>query len=114
MADAFLDDLGGVVDTAFSPAPVLPGDDLTSIVTRVATGLELGDGLLQQGDQVLAVRAGVLRYRPPNKYWVEQNQRKYTPASEHFVRSSMPSPCGQPHFPLFTVFLSVHSRPSSI
>ena len=49
MADAFLDDLGGVVDTAFSPAPVLPGDDLTSIVTRVATGLELGDGLLQQG-----------------------------------------------------------------
>eukprot|EP00936_MAST-01D_sp_MAST-1D-sp1_P001616 g1616.t1 len=85
MADAFLDDLGGVVDTTFSPVPLLPGDDVTAIVTRVAKGLDLGDGLQQQQDQVLAVRAGVLRYRPPNKYWVEQNQRKYTPASEHFV-----------------------------
>ena len=84
-AVAFLEEAASALDTTFRPVAVLPGDDVTAAVTRASRNLALGDGLVQQGEAVIAVRAGVLRYRPPNKYWVEHNQRKYIPAVEDFV-----------------------------
>jgi exosome complex component RRP40 len=85
-AATFLDQAAAaVVDTSFQPIGVLPGDDVTAVAARVSRRLALGDGLVQQGEAVIAVRAGVLRYRPPNRYWVEHNQRKYIPAVEDFA-----------------------------
>ncbi|CAN0238754.1 unnamed protein product, partial [Discosporangium mesarthrocarpum] len=73
------------MDTRFVPSVTLPGDDVTEIVTRTTTNLRLGAGLIQRGDNVLATRAGMLRYRPPCTYWVESNGRRYIARNEDQV-----------------------------
>eukprot|EP00937_MAST-01D_sp_MAST-1D-sp2_P000880 g880.t1 len=82
-ADAFLGSLS--VDAQFHPVTVLAGDDVTEVVTRVAKRIQVGDGLQQRDERVVVSCAGVLRYRPPARYWVEHNQRRYVPLAEHFV-----------------------------
>lgn len=43
--------------------------------------VKLGSGLRQDGDAISAMKAGVLRFSKPNKYWVESSQRRYVPCA---------------------------------
>lgn len=55
---------------------VIPGDviDVNSETTIV-----LGPGLRQEGDDVVAVKAGILHHAETgNKYWIESNQKRVT------------------------------------
>lgn len=53
---------------------VIPGD----VVGRVIGGLEIkiGPGLKQNNTNIVATKAGILQFRHPNKFWVENSQRR--------------------------------------
>ena len=53
---------------------VVPGD----IVGRILTDVKLGPGLLQDNSNLIATKAGVVQHRPPNKYWIENSQKRVT------------------------------------
>ena len=38
--------------------------------------LKLGTGLIYFGEDVLAVRAGLLHFLKPNRFWVESHQKR--------------------------------------
>ncbi|CAG8524729.1 5403_t:CDS:2 [Ambispora leptoticha] len=60
------------------PQVVLPGDSLPVYENK----LKLGPGLIQDEDQIIAVKGGVLKHQlAGNKYWIESNQRRYVPAT---------------------------------
>ncbi|KAG9285401.1 hypothetical protein G9A89_010876 [Geosiphon pyriformis] len=60
------------------PRVVLPGDALAVFQDK----LKLGPGLIQDEDQIIAIKCGMLKHQPTgNKYWVESNQRRYVPAT---------------------------------
>lgn len=82
----------------FGPSPldmtvvgiVVPGASVTPLVERVLASSDLplksgedglpvirvGSGLVQVGEEVVAVRAGRLHYGRPNKFWIEHVQRR--------------------------------------
>ncbi|KAJ1919415.1 exosome non-catalytic core subunit rrp40 [Mycoemilia scoparia] len=68
---------------------VLPGEQVSDLFennqneeSNNSEVICLGPGLLQTGDQIQAINSGVLRHIPKtNKYWVQGNKRKYTPAT---------------------------------
>lgn len=35
-----------------------------------------GDGLVQRGDSLVVTKAGLLKFRPPNRFWVDTPQRR--------------------------------------
>ncbi|CAK9169357.1 unnamed protein product [Ilex paraguariensis] len=41
--------------------------------------IKLGGGLRQDCDAISVMKAGMLRFSKPNKYWVESSQRRYVP-----------------------------------
>jgi hypothetical protein len=58
----------------------------TKVLKQVSRTLELLRGLrLTTGSSeepkqtVIATQSGILRYTPPNKYWVESTQKRYIP-----------------------------------
>lgn len=70
---------------------VVPGTSVTPLVERVLASSDLplktgkedglpvirvGSGLVQVGEDVVAVRAGRLHYGRPNKFWIEHAQRR--------------------------------------
>ena len=93
-ASTFLKETKKLMDIGFKSEIVLPGDDVTEIVTRVTKKIKLGKhatgysprfeeyscvsggGLVQMGDAVKCVNAGALRYRPPNRYWVDYKYKR--------------------------------------
>ncbi|KAJ0402697.1 hypothetical protein P43SY_007839 [Pythium insidiosum] len=78
-ASRFLEDAQRHVDFTFSPTVVLPGDDVTDILTKQTKHVRLGAGLRQVGEaRIISSQAGVLRYRPPNRYWVEFDHKRYS------------------------------------
>uniref|UniRef100_A0AAV1TUB8 Ribosomal RNA-processing protein 40 n=1 Tax=Peronospora matthiolae TaxID=2874970 RepID=A0AAV1TUB8_9STRA len=77
-ASSFLDNAQRSVDFLFSPVVVLPGDDVTSALTKTTRRVKLGAGLKQlPDDRIVCTNAGVLRYRPANRYWVEYTCKRY-------------------------------------
>ncbi len=93
-----------------TPVPlgvVLPGTGLTAIIERAlqmaatkGDGSErarrideegrpvvrLGNGLIHSaGDDIVAVRSGILTFGRPNRFWVECKQRRYVPVANHLV-----------------------------
>ncbi|TMW69382.1 hypothetical protein Poli38472_001538 [Pythium oligandrum] len=85
-ASRFLEDAQRQVDFLFSPTVVLPGDDVTEILTKTSKNVRLGAGLrLLPGDRIVCTNAGVLRYRPPNRYWVEFDHKRYNVAVDDGV-----------------------------
>jgi len=58
---------------------VLPGDEVLLEIDSDDNQHKtvLGPGLRQQGDGVIAVKAGVLRKQEPGTYWVDCRQKKY-------------------------------------
>jgi len=88
------DDLLASVNLAFVPQPVVPGDDVTEVVSRTAAKrIKLGGGLVQApspdhgaAGAITAVRAGTLRYAAPATYWVESRaMKRYVPRAEDAI-----------------------------
>jgi exosome complex component RRP40 len=76
----------GNVDLEFKAQSVVPGDDVTSMVTRKSKKIMIGSGLSQSNKTVRAVRLGVLRYLPPSTYWVDcSSMKRYVPRAEDVV-----------------------------
>jgi hypothetical protein len=64
---------------------VIPGTNITPIVEKLFSEkrdddqlpvVKLGAGLIQSGDTLLAVRAGLLHFTKPNKFWIEGHQKR--------------------------------------
>lgn len=85
-ASSFLEDAQRSVDFLFSPIVVLPGDDVTATLTKTTRRVKLGAGLKQLADErIVCTNAGVLRYRPANRYWVEFNHKRYVASMDDGV-----------------------------
>ncbi|ALC40027.1 Rrp40 [Drosophila busckii] len=65
---------------------VMPGERVTA-VEDVAKGKRviLGPGLRRVDDKVVASKAGPLRHKEPNTFWVDSYQRRYVPARGDLV-----------------------------
>ncbi|EGG13576.1 Putative nuclease [Cavenderia fasciculata] len=62
---------------------VVPGDAIGQIDDLK---VRIGPGLLQNKDQVVASKAGVLRFSKFHKfYWIENEQKRYVPQAEDMV-----------------------------
>lgn len=51
---------------------VIPGD----VIGRFTSNVKLGPGLSQQMSNIIATKAGLLKHRAPNKYWIENKQKR--------------------------------------
>lgn len=60
---------------------MVPGDVVLDLSTMTNQTIKLGSGLRQDGDAISAIKAGVLRFAKPNKYWVESSQKRYVPCA---------------------------------
>lgn len=77
-ASSFLEEAQRSVNFLFVPVVVLPGDDVTNIVTKNTRRVKLGAGLKQVSyERIVCTNAGVLRYRPSNRYWIDYNYKRY-------------------------------------
>ncbi|BFF95963.1 exosome complex component RRP40 [Drosophila madeirensis] len=67
-------------------AIVMPGERITSI-EEVAKEKRviLGPGLRRLDDTVVASKAGPLRHKEPNTFWIDNYQRRYVPARGDLV-----------------------------
>ncbi|KAG7308381.1 hypothetical protein JYU34_005578 [Plutella xylostella] len=60
---------------------VLPGDYCDEIVSvGEKSRVLLGPGLRKEFDKVYMTKAGILRKKNPNTYWVDSHQKRYVPA----------------------------------
>ncbi|KAH9323183.1 hypothetical protein KI387_017822 [Taxus chinensis] len=59
-----------------------PGDTVLDLTKLGNQTLRLGGGLRQDFDYVTVTKVGRLRYKKPNKYWVEGSHKRYTPCVE--------------------------------
>lgn len=60
---------------------VLPGDfcdEITTVAEKIK--VILGPGLRKEHNKVFAAKAGVLRKRAPNTYWIDSYQKRYIPS----------------------------------
>ena len=67
------------VDSTFRSVAVLPGDNVTKLVTGLRKNINLRAGLHQVGDAVFSSLSGALRYKAPSTYWVEADRMMYIP-----------------------------------
>mmetsp|Transcript_25169 Transcript_25169/g.81194 ORF Transcript_25169/g.81194 Transcript_25169/m.81194 type:complete len:270 (+) Transcript_25169:15-824(+) len=77
-AKSLLDEAGKEM-AAFPSRSVLPGDDITDSVLQITAEVRIGDGLAQRGDSLVVTKAGLLKFRPPNRFWVDTPQKRYDP-----------------------------------
>jgi hypothetical protein len=89
-AENFLNNLEKSLERNFRERSVLPGDDVTQDIdlSMISNGenIELGSGLQLINQHVLCRTAGILKFKEPKRYWIEQDLRKvwillFTPAS---------------------------------
>ncbi|CAI0398647.1 unnamed protein product [Linum tenue] len=64
---------------------VVPGDVILDLSTMAEQTIKLGGGLRQDCDAISVIKAGILRFSKPNKYWVESSQKRYVPCAEDSV-----------------------------
>ncbi|KAL8558565.1 hypothetical protein ACOMHN_032498 [Nucella lapillus] len=66
---------------------VLPGDNLGNLKeAEQSKKVILGPGLRSVGEDVFTCKAGVVKFREPNIYWVESIQKRYVPVKgEHVI-----------------------------
>ncbi|XP_019197270.1 PREDICTED: putative exosome complex component rrp40 [Ipomoea nil] len=67
--------------SSFIDQPVVPGDVILDLSSLANETIKLGGGLRQDCDTVSVMKAGILRYTKPNKYWVESSQKRYVPSA---------------------------------
>lgn len=60
---------------------VMPGDVAIEAELEIKTSKKviLGPGLRKDGKQVVACKAGILRSKAPNTFWVDSYQKRYVP-----------------------------------
>ncbi|KAF6157377.1 hypothetical protein GIB67_004315 [Kingdonia uniflora] len=58
----------------------VPGDVVLDLSTMSNQTIKLGEGLRQDCDAISVVKTGTLRFSKPNKYWVENSQKRYVPS----------------------------------
>ncbi|XP_047155142.1 putative exosome complex component rrp40 [Vigna umbellata] len=64
---------------------VCPGDVVLDLSSMTNQTIKLGGGLRQECDAISVMKAGKLRFSKPNKYWVENSQKRYVPHAEDSV-----------------------------
>ncbi|KAJ6888670.1 hypothetical protein NC652_029684 [Populus alba x Populus x berolinensis] len=64
---------------------VVPGDVVVDLSSMTNQTIKLGGGLRQDCDAISVMKAGKLRFSKPNKYWVENSQKRYVPCAEDSV-----------------------------
>uniref|UniRef100_A0ACD5VJU8 Uncharacterized protein n=1 Tax=Avena sativa TaxID=4498 RepID=A0ACD5VJU8_AVESA len=64
---------------------VVPGDVILDLADMTNQTIKLGAGLRQDCDTIQVTSAGRLRLSKPNKYWVENSQKRYIPSVEDTV-----------------------------
>ncbi|XP_027362364.1 putative exosome complex component rrp40 [Abrus precatorius] len=64
---------------------VCPGDVVLDLSNMTNQTIKLGGGLRQDCDVISVMKAGKLRFSKPNKYWVENSQKRYVPHAEDSV-----------------------------
>uniref|UniRef100_A0A453F5Z2 Exosome complex exonuclease Rrp40 N-terminal domain-containing protein n=1 Tax=Aegilops tauschii subsp. strangulata TaxID=200361 RepID=A0A453F5Z2_AEGTS len=81
---------------------VVPGDVILDLADMTNQTIKLGAGLRQDCDTIQATSAGRLRLSKPNKYWVENSQKRYVPSVEDTVLGIVvdTKPDVSIHFPL--------------
>jgi hypothetical protein len=79
-AENFLNNLEKSLERNFQERAVLPGDDVTQDIelSMISNGedIELGSGLRLINQHVLCHIAGILKFKEPKRYWIEQDLRK--------------------------------------
>ncbi|CAN1151193.1 Putative exosome complex component rrp40 [Linum perenne] len=71
--------------SSFVDQLVVPGDVILDLSNMAEQTIKLGGGLRQDCDAISVIKAGVLRFSKPNKYWVESSQKRYVPCAEDSV-----------------------------
>eukprot|EP00897_Mesotaenium_endlicherianum_P000773 jgi/Mesen1/10697/ME000090S10158 len=64
---------------------VIPGDAVVDLNENAGRTLRVGGGLQQEGDVVVATRAGIVRSARNGKLWIESSFKRYLPAVEDAV-----------------------------
>ncbi|RDD40230.1 Exosome complex component RRP40 [Trichoplax sp. H2] len=64
---------------------VLPGDQFNTLSDEKAKELRLGPGLAYQNDQIVTLKAGILRHRSPETFWIDTSQKRYVPVQQEKV-----------------------------
>ncbi|XP_072980652.1 uncharacterized protein [Typha angustifolia] len=59
---------------------VVPGDVVLDLAKMTNQTIKLGAGLRQECDSISVMTAGKLRFLKPNKYWIENSQKRYVPS----------------------------------
>ncbi|RAL47017.1 hypothetical protein DM860_017058 [Cuscuta australis] len=67
--------------SSFIDQAVVPGDVILDLSAMANQTIKLGSGLRQDLETVSAVKAGILKYQKPNKYWVESSHKRYVPCA---------------------------------
>lgn len=59
---------------------VIPGD----VIGQVEGGMtiRLGPGLIQMEESIIATKAGLLRFKAPDRFWIENNQKRVGSGSD--------------------------------
>lgn len=79
-ADALLDGIRNEMSAHdFKARVVIPGDDLANDIRPFAKKIRIGKGIQNIDESVKATKAGVFQFRTPNRFWVENSQRRYSP-----------------------------------
>ncbi|CAM8964989.1 unnamed protein product [Rhodiola kirilowii] len=73
------------IPSKFVDQLVVPGDVALDLTTMANATIKLGGGLRQEYDTITAMKAGILRFAKPNKFWVESSQKRYVPYVEDHV-----------------------------
>ncbi|XP_020218155.1 putative exosome complex component rrp40 isoform X1 [Cajanus cajan] len=71
--------------TSLVDQSVFPGDVVLDLSNMTNHTIKLGGGLRQDCDVISVMKAGTLRFSKPNKYWVENSQKRYVPHAEDSV-----------------------------
>ncbi|KAG1151236.1 hypothetical protein G6F37_002943 [Rhizopus arrhizus] len=72
---------------------VLPGD---VIPVNTESTVILGPGLRQEGDEVVATKAGILRHlESGNRWWIESNQKRYVASTGESVIGTVMAKLGE-------------------
>ncbi|CAM8932993.1 unnamed protein product [Rhodiola kirilowii] len=73
------------IPSKFVDQLVVPGDVVLDLTTMANATIKLGGGLRQEYDTITALKAGILRFAKPIKFWVESSQKRYVPYVEDHV-----------------------------
>lgn len=53
---------------------VIPGETIGTVTSK--SNVRLVQGLFRSGDNIIATKPGVLRFKSPDRYWVESVQKR--------------------------------------